>query len=131
VPGLGQVPGTVCASGELFIQSSGQRRELAAQAAIVDMNTLGAETAAAAWKVPCLHLRVVSDLANESARTDFLAFTQSYDGRLGKAAFQLIQSLPPDPARPESYEALRRLIPPAAEAPAPPSQVPAAPGPPK
>ncbi len=131
VPGLGKVPGVVCASGELFIQSSTQRRELAAQAAIVDMNTLGAETAAAAWKVPCLHLRVISDLANESARPDFLTFTRTYDGRLGTAAFQLIQSLPPDPARPESYDALRRLIPQTLESPAPPAAPPAPPVSPK
>lgn len=102
--------GVACASGEFFVNTMAQRQELAARAEIVDMNTLGVETAAAAWKVPCLHLRVISDQANESAREDFLAFEKAWDGRCGTMAWNVLTSLKPDPTQPKSYEALRGLL---------------------
>jgi hypothetical protein len=100
-----------CASGELFINTNLQRLELAATAGIVDMNTYGIETAAKAWRVPCLHLRVISDLANESAKEDFLKFEKTWAGDLGVAACQVVQNLKPDPTHPRSYDALRKLLP--------------------
>ena len=92
------------------MNTTAQRQELAVKAQIVDMNTFGVETAAAAWKVPCVHLRVVSDRANEAAREDFLAFGKTWDGRCGALAWQLLTSLKPDPTRPKTYEALRQLL---------------------
>ncbi len=121
-----ELPGVTGASGEYFVNTTGQRQELAAQAEIVDMNTLGVETAAAAWKVPCLHLRVISDRANESAREDFLAFEKSWDGRCGTLAWTVLTSLKPDPTHPKSYDALRELLvaPPSVESPADASNTP-------
>lgn len=105
------LPGAACASGELFINTSAQRQELATEADIVDMNTVGVETAAAAWKVPCLHLRVISDQADGNAREDFLKFTKTWNGQCGAAAWKVLAALKPDPAHPGSYEALRALLP--------------------
>ncbi len=105
-----ELPGVVCASGEFFVNTTAQRQELAAQAQIVDMNTLGVETAAAAWKVPCLHLRVISDRANESAKEQFLAFEKTWGGSCGSMAWTVVKSLKPDPSHPKSYEALNKLL---------------------
>lgn len=102
--------GVSCASGERFVELSEDRSAAAASGQIVEMNLSGAVGALTNYAVPGLHLRIVSDRADSNARGDFSAFLKTYQGDLGKLAYELIRQSKPDPSSPKSYETLRELI---------------------
>ena len=112
--GLGAVealPGVRLASGEQFINTEADRSALADEtgAEAVDMNLFGLAHVLAKRRIPSLHLRIVSDHADEAAGETFLEFVEIYEGELGKQVVEFLQTLEPDPTAPGSYEALREL----------------------
>jgi nucleoside phosphorylase len=98
------------ASGERFIQESEDRAAAAAVGQFVEMNLSGAVSAMNNFGVAGVHLRIVSDHADDNARENFAAFLRSYDGRLGLLAYDLILQSKPDPTAPSSYPTLRSLV---------------------
>jgi adenosylhomocysteine nucleosidase len=100
------------ASGELFVADAGFKSELRARtgADAVDMNLFGLQTALDAHGIGAIHLRVVSDGADETASEDFAQFVSKYDGALGKRVAQWINSLPADSADPQNYPELKKLL---------------------
>jgi len=100
------------ASGEVFVKTSDLRSaiRLGTDCDAVDMNLYGLLEVLDQSGVPSMHLRVVSDYANEQAGRDFAKFRSDYDGALGKKIAELLDNLPQDPTDPDSYPALRKLF---------------------
>lgn len=100
------------ASGEAFVDTSELRERIHAvtEAAAVDMNLFGLISALDQRGLRSIHLRVVSDEADEKAAETFAAFNASYRGELGVAMVRLIQSLPADTTDPDTYPELRALF---------------------
>lgn len=100
------------ASGEQFISSATQRAELGAATGClaVDMNLFGLISTLVLHEVPSIHLRVVSDKADEQAGTDFAAFVGAYAGDGGRMVAKVIAELPPDMTSPAQYPALDKLL---------------------
>lgn len=103
---------TSVASGEQFICSTAQRAELATATGclVVDMNLFGLVSTLGLHKVPSIHLRVVSDKADEQAGVDFAAFVGAYTGDGGRMAARAIAELPPDMTSPAQYPTLEKLL---------------------
>jgi len=101
------------ASGEIFITSSELRISIrmSTGADYVDMNLYGLLTAVNIEKIPSIHLRIISDFANEEAGEAFKTFRKSYKGVLGKKTADLIKNLPKDPSNPDNYPELKKLFP--------------------
>lgn len=104
-------PRVKSASAEVFVASETERARLRAltRAEVVDMNLYGVQKATVAHGLPALHLRVVSDLANESAGSDFGTFISAYDGKLGRDAAAVITALKEDPESPAAHPELKAL----------------------
>jgi len=100
------------ASGEQFISSMELRDEIhnATQCTAVDMNLFGLHSALALHRIPSIHIRVVSDNADENAVQDFKQFIRGYQGDGGKILAEWVQSLPPDTTHPSQYPNLRTLF---------------------
>lgn len=114
---LSELPTASVASGERFIASNAYRDEIASQydCDLVDMNLFGLLMVIQSRDLPSVHLRVISDFANDQASAEFRSFSEDYDGRGGELACAWIRRLPADPCSPMQYENLRRLLePPAA-----------------
>ncbi|HMO51631.1 MAG TPA: 5'-methylthioadenosine/S-adenosylhomocysteine nucleosidase [Kiritimatiellia bacterium] len=103
---------TTLVSGEAFISSQAAREKLYAltDAPLVDMNSYGVAMACIDHRVPLLLLRVVSDMADESAGDSFRNFIASYDGEGARLGARLIRKLDPNPDAPESYPNIRRVL---------------------
>lgn len=101
-----------CASGEQFVSSSEQARLIKNQSLcqVVDMNLYGILSAAALQHVPSIHLRRVSDHANERAAEDFSDYTSKFDGEIGKQVARIILSLRLPKSDPEAHEEIRKLL---------------------
>jgi len=101
------------ASGDMFIASEAERGRLKSVTAmpLVDMNLLGLQTAINTHHLPALHLRIVSDRANDEAGEAFRRFAREYRGELGQKTAVLIKQLPTDPASPSAYPGLKLLDP--------------------
>jgi adenosylhomocysteine nucleosidase len=108
------LPRVRVASGEAFVAADAARADLARLAAAVDMNLFGVAQACEDARVRHLHLRVLSDRADDAAAEDFRRFLAAYDGEGGRRVAALIRSLPPDPADPATYPGLRALMQPGA-----------------
>ena len=106
-----QFPAVGSASGEGFVASTAFRQDLLRDTgcAVVEMNLFGLHAALGDRKLPCLHLRVVSDRADDRAQDDFRAFARAYDGRGGRLAAAWVRALPADDKSPSAYPALRGL----------------------
>ncbi|MEM9478352.1 MAG: hypothetical protein AAGA58_01680 [Verrucomicrobiota bacterium] len=102
----------VAASGEVFVASGQQRETLRneTKADVVEMNLFGLLTVQKAHRLPGLHLRVVSDRADDNASESFAQFVKSYDGRGGTLVGEWFLSLPEDRTAPKSFDGLRRII---------------------
>lgn len=100
------------ASGEQFVSSTETRNRIleANGCEAVDMNLFGIAAALQASQVPSIHVRVVSDRADESAGKDFRDFASSYTGAGGTIAAKMIRSLPSDCSQPSEYPNLKRLF---------------------
>jgi nucleoside phosphorylase len=99
-------------SGETFCASDAYRNKLVAQSMgdVIDMNLFGLVTVAARYNVPVIAWRVVSDNAGDDATKEFSNFTRKYDGAGGAWVAEWIEKLPKNPADPESYDNLNKLI---------------------
>jgi len=108
---LEELPEVVLASGEEFINRESRREALAGEtgAAAVDMNLFGLAHVLSHFQIPGVHLRIISDHADDRARADFLEFVDHYDGELGRHVVEYLENLEPDPTAPDSYEALKEL----------------------
>lgn len=104
-------PKVKTASAEVFVASEAERARLRGltRAEVVDMNLYGLEKANGVRDLPALHLRVISDLANEEAGATFGDFVASYDGVLGRKAAELIGALGVGAEAPEAHPELRAL----------------------
>ncbi len=100
------------ASGEIFSASDIFRSELHAEFSTntIDMNLWGLLSACADHEVPLIALRIVSDQAGDSASEQFAEFTKNYRGEGGDFIAKIIRELPKNPASPESYDALQKLL---------------------
>lgn len=100
------------ASGEQFVTSRETRDEIsrATECLSVDMNLFGLASALVVNGVPAMHLRIVSDHADEEARADFERFVRTYVGEGGRMVAEIIKSLPADLTQPSQYPALRKLL---------------------
>lgn len=100
------------ASGEVFVETAELRDRIqsATEAEAVDMNLFGLISALKKTAVPSIHLRVVSDKANEKAVADFTSFRTSYRGDLGLQIGKIIKNLPTDATDPEAYSELKTLF---------------------
>jgi nucleoside phosphorylase len=74
------------------------------------MNSFGLAMACEQTRTPLLILKVISDYADHNAGENFKEFVSSYDGQGGRMARELIQSLPPSPSSPESYDKIRKIM---------------------
>jgi nucleoside phosphorylase len=108
-----EVPSSGVASGDVFIADDAERMRLSSLSGmpLVDMNLVGIQIAATAHGLPVFHLRVVSDRADDRASEDFRKFASSYRGELGLRIAELIKALPADEQSPDSYPALKNLLP--------------------
>jgi adenosylhomocysteine nucleosidase len=100
------------ASGEMFVASTELNQQIAEATACnaVDMNLFGILSVLQAARVPSIHLRIVSDEANESASDDFRTFLETYDGAGGKMAADFLLNLPPDKTAVKEYPELQKLF---------------------
>ncbi|MGB6222731.1 hypothetical protein [Haloferula sp.] len=105
-------PSWTASSGEKFIASSSERKQIQriGGTEVVEMNLFGLDSALKRRRIKGVHLRVVSDHADESAHEDFLNFVESYDGLGGRLCADVLKRLAPDPNSPTSYRGLRSLI---------------------
>ena len=105
-------PAVGSASGEGFVAATTFRSDLFRDTgcAVVEMNLFGLQAALGDRKLPCLHLRVVSDRADDRAQEDFRVFARAYDGRGGRLAAAWVRALPADAKSPSAYPALRGLL---------------------
>lgn len=110
------------ASGDAFVSSTMKRGEIAAltNCQAVDMNLLGMKTCLEGRNVTQVHIRVVSDNADEIASSAFQNFRKNYKGKGASLAQSWIKQLPEDETSPENYENLRKVLR-GASAPTPPS----------
>ncbi len=111
-PLLTPYPQITVASGDAFISSSTIRAAIhsATHAKAVDMNLYGLVLACNQQHVPSLHLRIISDRANENAGKEFQQFRNAYDGTLGKKAAEWLTSMPKDPTHPDNYPHLKKIL---------------------
>lgn len=100
------------ASGEVFVGTQELRQQIHEQtgADVVDMNLFGLVSALARFGVPSLHVRIVSDLADENAAEDFRHFVESYQGDLGRSLGRFVRDMPPDKTSPASYPEFEELL---------------------
>ncbi len=100
------------ASGEQFVASLEIREEIYRSTGClsIDMNLFGLATALSVNGVPAIHLRVVSDRADERARADFERFVENYAGEGGRMTAEMIKSLPADMTQPSQHPGLRKLL---------------------
>jgi len=100
------------ASGDAFIGSDNFRDELASTtgSSTVDMNLYGMLSAVNNHRLNSYHFRVVSDLADDNASSDFSRFVNDYDGVGGKAAYEWISRLADDLTSPQSHNHLQRIL---------------------
>jgi nucleoside phosphorylase len=105
-------PEITVASGELFIASSELRERIqrSTNAHAVDMNLFGLAMALNHYSIPSIHLRVVSDFADENASEAFAAFIKLYKGDLGIELATLVKALPLDATNPDIYPELKVLF---------------------
>lgn len=104
---------SVLLSGDAFISSADFSTQLfqALGGDLVDMNLAGIALAAEHYKIiRQMHLRVISDGADESAGDDFQNFTTQYDAIGGVFVHDILSSFPPDITDPMNYENLRSLL---------------------
>lgn len=100
------------ASGDVFINDSELRMLIRTStgANAVDMNLYGLLTALEKQSIPSIHIRIVSDFADETALDDFKGFLNHYLGLLGNEVVAIIKNLPDDPTDPSHYPELRNLF---------------------
>jgi len=100
------------ASGEAFIKSTELKNRIrtTTDAEVVDMNLFGLLVALDQRDIPSLHVRIISDEADENASQDFAQFRDTYNGKLGKLVAELIINLPSDMTDPENYPELEELF---------------------
>lgn len=110
------MPRISVASGEMFVASAELNQEIASatDCTAVDMNLFGLLSVLSAAKIPSLHIRVVSDAADESAAESFKTFIENYDGTGGRIAAQILSNLPEDKTNPTAYPELESLFEPTA-----------------
>lgn len=104
---------SILLSGDSFISSADFAGQLSETLGgdLVDMNLTGVALAAYHFGITRqLHLRVVSDGADESAGDDFQEFQNKYDGKGGSILYSILSSLPPDASDPMRYDNLRQLL---------------------
>ena len=104
--------GSSLASGETFVASTAERARIRdlTECAAVDMNTFGLAMVCAENRVPLFVWRIISDLADENASSDFREFIQSYPGTAGTMIAEWVLHLPPHRDSPESYPAIRDFL---------------------
>jgi len=110
---LPNITKSVLLSGDAFISSADFARQLYETLGgnLVDMNLSGIALAAHHFGIKRqLHLRVISDGADESAGDDFQNFVAKYDGKGGSFILDILGSLPPDVSDPMNYDNLRKLL---------------------
>lgn len=109
---VAKLPRWVSVSSEVFVDDSKLRTEMAAttEGDVVEMNLEGLLAACDNHGVSGLHLRVVSDHANEMAEQSFAAFCKNYRGDGGKLVAGVLKELPNDPKSINSYDQLKKLI---------------------
>jgi hypothetical protein len=74
------------------------------------MNSWGLVKSLEQRDFPCLHLRVISDHADDHADADFRNFVSTYPGTGGQWVAQLVKTLPADPADPLNQPNLKKLL---------------------
>lgn len=109
---LPELPQWSSVSSEVFIGESGLRAEILSrtQCDVVEMNLEGIHAAVDNHEVDAIHLRVISDYANESAEKDFADFCKNYRGKGGAMVSRLINQLPADPKSIRNYDRLKDLL---------------------
>lgn len=107
-----ELPSIGVASGEVFVACNSFRHDLASQTNCdgVDMNLFGLLAVLDSHKVPGIHLRIVSDKADDQASETFREFVSSYDGKGAELALQIISQLPEDKSSPDAHDQLRKLL---------------------
>lgn len=100
------------ASGEMFVNSSQLREQIADSTGCnsVDMNLFGILSAISDSPIRSLHIRVISDNADEEAGASFQRFLTDYDGKAGAVAAEVISKLPPDLTSPSEHPRLMELM---------------------
>jgi len=85
----------IVATGDAFVESSEKRKELrtALQADAVEMEGAAVAQVCYEFKVPCLVIRGVSDMADESARADFETYAGTAIANAARLVYNVLQQV--------------------------------------
>lgn len=107
----GVLPATAT-SGERFIASTSERNRLAALtgAQLLEMNLEGLIQPTQSFGVPLICIRVISDLGDNDASSDFARFLDGYDGDGASLFLEWLNSLPPNLDSLDAHKNLKNLF---------------------